>query len=179
MNLGFDFDKIFIDYPPFVPDKIIDKLYKKNSNGKLLYRIPSKPEQIFRLITHHHYFRPPIKKNISFVKKAALQNHHKYYLISSRFSFLKEPTEILIKRHNLNNTFHGIHFNFNNKQPHLFKNSIIKKLKINRFVDDDLALLKYLCAKNKKTLFFWYNKRQKKKLGKNLYAITNLNQILK
>ena len=52
MNIGFDFDKVFIDYPPFLPGKLFDKLYKKKDNGTLLFRIPEYPEQILRKALH-------------------------------------------------------------------------------------------------------------------------------
>lgn len=178
MNLGFDFDKIFIDYPPFIPDNLIDRLYKKKSNGALIYRIPSKTEQLFRLFTHHQFFRPPIFENINFVKQITKQNNHKYYLISSRFGFLQQATDTLVKKHELDKVFHAMHFNFTDKQPHVFKGEIIKKLHIHRYVDDDLPLLEYLSLKNKKTLFFWLNKKLDKKLTHNLLAIRNLNKII-
>lgn len=179
MNLGFDFDKIFIDYPPFIPSVLIDKLYKKKNSNKVTYRIPSKPEQLFRIATHHPYLRPIITENITFIKALRKKNHHKHYLISSRFGFLKNRTENLIKNHQLNLLFDELFFNFENKQPHIFKDKIIKKIRINRYVDDDLDLLEYLLEKNKQTLFFWLNKKHNGYLKKNLFAITKLSDMLK
>lgn len=179
MNIGFDLDKIFINNPPFIPSTIIEKLYRKKANGILLYRMPSRPEQLLRLFTHYPLFRPLIKKNIEFVKLLSAQNSHKYYLISSRFKFLQKRTEKLTKKLNFEKVFHGIHFNFTNKQPHLFKNEVIKNLKIDRYVDDDLPLLKFLAKENPKIRFFWFNNKKKEELGKNLHAITHLSEILK
>lgn len=179
MNLGFDFDKVFINTPPLIPDKLIDRLYKKKSNGMLLYRIPSKTEQVFRLFTHLSPFRPPIFQNIAFIKHIVKQNNHKYFLISSRFGFLKQTTDRLVKKHKLEKVFNAMHFNFENKQPHLFKNDMIKKLNIHRYVDDDLPLLEYLSLKNKKTMFFWLNKNIRKSLKNNLVAITHLKEMIK
>lgn len=178
MNIGFDLDKIFIDYPPFVPDWLIDKLYKKKANGELSYRIPSKAEQILRLISHYSLFRPPIKKNIEIIEKLYRKNNNKHYLISSRFSFLKNKTKALIKRHQLDELFDGLFFNFKNEQPHLFKNHVIKKLKICLYVDDDLQLLRYLSAKNSKVKFFWLSNKETKKLENNLFAIKDLSEML-
>jgi hypothetical protein len=36
MNIGFDFDKVFVDYPPIIPDYFFDRFYKKKANGTLL-----------------------------------------------------------------------------------------------------------------------------------------------
>lgn len=178
MNLGFDFDKIFIDYPPFAPSSLIDKLYKKKNTNVVIYRIPSKPEQIFRVMTHHPLLRPVIKENMLFIKNLRKKNRHKHYLISSRFSFLKKRTENLVKNQQLDTIFDGLFFNFNDEQPHIFKNRVIKKLTIHRYVDDDLDLLEYLLSKNANTKFFWLNNKHNGLLKKNLFAITKLSGIL-
>ena len=180
MNIGFDLDKIFIDYPPFVPDKLIDRLYKQGSDGVLLYRVPSKLEQVLRIVSHYPIFRLPLTENIKFVKDLTnkQKDNNKYYLISSRFGFLKNATEALIKRHGFNEIFDAMFFNFENKQPHLFKHEVITKLKIDRYVDDDISLLKFLNKKNKKTKFFWLNNNMEKIINDNLIAITHLSKML-
>ncbi len=178
MNFGFDFDKIFIDYPPLIPTSLIDRLYKRTSNNQLSYRIPSKPEQLLRLFTHYPLFRPLIKDNLKFITDISKQKQHKYYLISSRFSFLKNATEALIEKYGLHKLFNDMQFNFENKQPHMFKDEIIKKLKIDRYVDDDLPLLNFIAPRNKKVKFFWFNKNIHKSIKSNLAAITHLKQML-
>lgn len=177
MNIGFDLDKVLINYPPFIPATFIDKLYKKKDNGILLYRIPSKPEQALRLLTHFSPFRPPIKENLEFLKELAAKNTHKHYLISGRFGFLKDKTHQLIQKHNLDRVFEDMFFNFHDKQPHEFKDEIIKKYNIEKYVDDDRSLLEYLAEQNPHVLFFWLNSKIQKKLESNLIAITHLSQM--
>lgn len=177
MNIGFDLDRIFIGSPPLVPEKIIRWLHKGNSNNSLKYRIPRKFEQIIRIISHYPLFRQPIKGNIKFIEKLAAENHHTYYLISSRFGFLKEATNKLVQKYKLDKIFKSLHFNFTNEQPHLFKNGLIQKLKIDRYIDDDLTLLNFLADKNQQTKFFWLNKKISKILGKNLFAIKNISEM--
>jgi len=179
MNIGFDLDKIFIDYPPLIPDALINRLYKQKSNGVLLYRIPSKGEQILRIVSHYPLFRPPIISNIQFVKGLAKSKKHKYYLISSRFSFLKYQTESIVKEHNFDKIFDAMFFNFKDQQPHIFKDHVVKKMKITFYVDDDLPLLEYLADKNPKVKFFWLNKKEQKNLAKNLSVIKDLQEMFK
>jgi len=179
MNIGFDLDKIFINFPPFVPTKIINWLYKGKPNGSLKYRIPGKAEQIIRLFSHYPLFRPPITENINYVKNLALANINIYYLISSRFSFLEKRTSDLIKLYKLDKIFNAMYFNYSNNQPHQFKNGIIKKLNLDMYVDDDLQLLEYLTDKNPKTKFFWLNNKVSKPMGKNLFAIKNISEMFK
>lgn len=177
MNVGFDLDKIFINFPPLVPSKVIDWLYKGKSNGSLKYRIPGKAEQIIRIFSHYPLFRPPITQNLNYVKSLALANKNKYYLISSRFSFLERRTSAIIKRYRLDKIFNGMYFNYSNSQPHEFKDEIIKKLDLDMYADDDLQLLEYLINKNQKTKFFWLNEKVSRPLEKNLFAIKNISEM--
>src|SRR3989344_4014384 len=178
MNIGFDLDKIFVNFPPLIPSKIIDLLYKGKPHTKLKYRMPSRLEQIIRVFSHYPLFRPPIIKNMNYVKNLSLANKNKYYLISSRFSFLEKRTKDLIERYKLNKIFNAMYFNYENKQPHEFKNEIIQKLKLDMYVDDDFQLVEYLSQKNPKTKFFWLNKKIKKTLKENLFAIKNISEEL-
>lgn len=177
MNIGFDLDKVFINFPPLVPTKIIDWLYKGKPNGGLKYRIPGRVEQIIRIFTHHPLFRPPITKNMNYVKNLALVNKNKYYLISSRFGFLEKRTSDIIKRYKLDKIFNAMYFNYSNIQPHEFKSEVIKKLNLDMYVDDDLQLLEYLSNKNPKTKFFWLNNKTSKTLSKNLFGIKNISEM--
>jgi len=179
MNLGFDLDKVFLNYPPLIPDKVIDRLYKKKSNGVLLYRIPSRPEQILRQLIHIPFLRQSIKKNVAFLE-AIPRTEHKLYLISSRFSFLEKRTKQITSQRGFDKIFDGMYFNFENKQPHIFKDEVLKKLKIDRYVDDDFHLLKYVAKQNKNTKFFWLNSQKKSHLlTRNITAISDLNDMLK
>jgi len=177
MNIGFDLDKVFIDTPSFVPDRLIDRLYKKSGNGNLLYRIPGPVEQAFRKLTHFPFMRPPIKKNLLFLKNFPKKNN-KLYLISSRYKFLRPETAKIIKKYNFIKLFDELFFNFKDKQPHIFKDEVIKKLKLDLYIDDDLALLKYVAKNNPRTKFFWLNNNfQTIELPKNITSINNLSEI--
>jgi len=178
MKIGFDLDKIFIDYPPIIPDAMIDKLYKKKANGVLLYRIPSRPEQVIRQISHFPLFRPAIKTNIEFLRSLSKKNY-KLYLISSRFNFLERQTLIRMQQLGLDLLFEKMYFNFENKQPHLFKEEVLKKLKPDLYVDDDIHLLKYVAVKNKNTKFFWLHPEPTSvHLPRNITQLMHLPDIL-
>jgi hypothetical protein len=177
MNIGFDLDRVFINTPPFIPNVIIEKFYRKKANGVLLYRIPNRSEQILRSMIHHPLLRRPIKKNLEYLETIA-KDKHNLYLISSRFGFLKKRTNTLVKTYHLDKVFHDLYFNFQNEQPHIFKSAIIKEKKLDAFVDDDLPLLKYAAKLNPSTKFYWLNAKIKKQLGKNIFAITHLSDIV-
>ncbi len=184
MKIGFDLDRIFINTPPLVPGNIISKLYKKKDNGVLLYRIPSHSEQLFRKVTHHPFLRPPIEENLAILRTIS-KNDNRLYLISSRYKFLEDITTKLVKKHGLDGIFEKLYFNYENKQPHMFKNEVLKKLKLDMYIDDDLSLLQFVARDNPKTKFYWLETDEKdsalahhKTLEKNVFPITHLSTIL-
>jgi hypothetical protein len=144
MVIGFDLDKVFIDYPPLVPAFVIDWLYK-NHNHKLSYRIPTHPLEIFiRNLSHIDFLRPPIQANIAFLKSLHNTHQHSLHLISSRYNFLVPQTEKLLKKYGIYDCFTSINLNTQNEQAHLFKLRILRHLQADVFIDDDLQLLDYL-----------------------------------
>lgn len=189
MVLGFDFDKVFVDYPPFIPYSVIDFLYKgtsvfKRKNTKKVtihYRIPGEIEKKVRIISHFPAFRAPIKKNIAALKKISNLKAGQIYLVSSRFSFLKKRTDVVLDKYKLNNYFDGIYFNYKNKQPHIFKEETIRKLKIDTYVDDDLDLALYLSSKIPSLKIFWITEEKANNLNlpPNIIPINSLNSLIK
>ena len=181
--IGFDFDNVLLSYPPLVPKELIDYLYKRSfssenkKNFSLMYRFPGKLEQKIRIFSHSPIFRHLIKKNTETLSSISSKNYD-IYLISSRFSFLENRTEEVLKKYKLIKYFTKTFFNFENMQPHIFKDEVIKKLNIEMFVDDDLDLLNYLAPRNPNVEFFWIsNKKNKKALPKNISHIYDLKEF--
>jgi hypothetical protein len=85
-----------------------------------------------------------------------------------------------MKKQGFDKIFDGMYFNYQNKQPHEFKNEVLHKLHIDLYVDDDLSLLKHVAKKNKMTQFFWLNPQKgKHSLTANITAINDLTDMLK
>lgn len=189
MRIGFDFDKVFIDYPPLLPPQIIDFLYKggsyfKKTNTKNFspkYRYPGKIEQKLRIFSHYPFLRKPIQENVKALQKIAGSKRNNTYLISSRFSFLKKSTNNIMEKYKLNKYFKEIYFNFDDQQPHLFKEKIIKDLKIEKYVDDDLHLSLYLASKFPHLEIYWITDQFSAdiKLPKNVKPIRSLKELVK
>lgn len=176
-KLGFDLDGIFIGPPLFVPKSIIEYIYKK-SNKNLSYRIPGELESKIRVASHYHLLRPAIKKNIMSLVKISELPEISIFLVSSRFSFLKARTETWIKIQSMGKFFTKMYFNYENEQPHQFKDRIIKKEKIDKFVDDDLDLLMYLSKKNPDVQFYWVGwNKPPPILPENITRVKNLEEL--
>ncbi len=188
-KIGFDFDKVFVSYPPIIPDKLIDFLYKgkialDSKKGpdklKLKYRIPGIIEKQIRIISHNYIFRPPLTNNIKALRLIKKNSNHKLYLISSRFGFLKNKTNHWLDKNKLKKEFHEIHFNFKNSQPHIFKEKIIRSKKISHFIDDDLDLLVYLSDRNRSLKLFWLTNSKNanyKNLPTNITIIKSIKEL--
>ncbi len=178
MNVGFDLDGIFIDRPPFIPRGILEWLYRGPQNHEPRYRFPTtKVEQYIRKFSHHSFFRPKIYQNVEFLKHFSKDKKNSIFLISSRYQFLERETLKILRKYYLDNYFIKIYLNTKNEQPHLFKERVINKLKINMFVDDDLELLNYLKKCYPKIKLFWYNSDNTDKSLNGIIHINKLNEI--
>lgn len=148
IKIAFDLDGVIIDKPPLIPKKLIERLFRGGNHNGLHYRYPrSKLEQRIRKISHYYLFRPPIGKNIKFIKSLASENKYDLYIISGRFSFLKKETNIWLEKRKIKDLFRKIYINLDDEQPHLFKEQVLRELKPNVFIDDDWLLADYLAEK--------------------------------
>jgi uncharacterized HAD superfamily protein len=148
IKIAFDLDGVIVDKPPLIPKKLLERLFRGKSNHKLHYRFPNSViEQKIRKLSHYYLFRPPIKKNIEFIRKLAENNKYELFIISARYSFLEKETKIWLNKRKLDNIFKGVYLNLFNKQPHLFKEEVLKNLKPEIFIDDDYLLADYLVEK--------------------------------
>ncbi|OGH12974.1 MAG: hypothetical protein A2776_03000 [Candidatus Levybacteria bacterium RIFCSPHIGHO2_01_FULL_40_10] len=177
-RIAFDFDGVFVDHPPFIPKGVIESLYKKKQDH-LSYRMPGKLEQKIREISHSPFLRLPINDHLEALKKISAGGGKVLYLISSRFSFLKQKTDEWDKRNKISQYFKKVYFNFGDEQPHLYKERILRSEKIDKFIDDDLDLLLYLAGRNPKVKFYWLTRDVKQKnLPQNIYKIKTLEELI-
>lgn len=173
LKIAFDLDGVFINHPPLVPKSVIERLYKRKGNG-LSYRFPGKLEQKIRILSHMPILRPPIRNNLNSLRKANMNN---LFLVSSRFFFLKERTFEWNKKNNIFSCFKKVYFNDEDKQPHLFKDEVIKNERIEKFIDDDLDLLLYLSGKNPTVEFYWVGPSETETLTPNITEIRDLKEF--
>jgi uncharacterized HAD superfamily protein len=145
IRIGFDLDGVIIGKPPFIPQFLLEALVREHKNRHLSYRFPdSNLERMVRVASHYPLLRPPIRKNIKIIKELNKSNNYSLYVVSSRYSFLEDRTKQWFRFYRLRKFFKEIHTNLKDEQPHLYKEKMIKKLKLNVFIDDDLPLLGYL-----------------------------------
>lgn len=179
MNFGFDLDRVLVDYPPLVPPNLINWLYRDHKKDGLHYRYPkNKLEISFRLLTHHHFFRPQMAKSIEFL--ISFHKNHpkdKFFLITGRYAFLEKQTHRILERYDLKKYFHEVHINLSDEEPHIFKEKVIKKYKIDTMVDDNLDLLFHLKKSCPKLSCFWFNPEKIPSKYTGIISISNLSEM--
>lgn len=179
IKIAFDLDGIIIDKPPLIPKKLLERLFKGKGNGKLHYRFPhSKLEQKIRKLSHFYLFRPPIRKNIEFIKKLANDNNYELFVVSGRYSFIKDETKVWFEKRGLENVFKNIFLNSSDKQPHLFKEEKLREIDADIFVDDDCLIITYLLDKIKGLKIFCYSQDNADFSDKGVNFVKNLNEII-
>ena len=178
IRIGFDLDGVFVDKPPFVPKNLLEWLVRSHQTKRLAYRYPTlKPERWLRKFSHHPFFRPPIKKNLELVKRLGRKGKYRLYIISGRYSFLENRTWQWLKRYKIKKLFAGVFINLENKQPHLFKEKMIRDLGIKLFIDDDLPLAEHLANSNLRVKIFCFDKKSKKESSSSVALVESLEEI--
>lgn len=148
VRIAFDLDGVIVDKPPLIPKSVLEWFFRGGKREPLRFRFPRwRLEQLIRRSSHLPPFRPLIKENVDFIKTLAVRPEYEVYLISSRYSFLAPLTENLLEKNQIKNIFKATHLNLQNKPPHLFKEEMLRKIKADIFVDDDLEVLDYLREK--------------------------------
>lgn len=155
--IAIDLDGIFVGKPPIISANLINSLYRKTKEKKLVYKSPnSRFQKTIRQLSHLRYFRPVIKKNMDWLVKNLKEDKFQIVILSGRYSFLEKLTQNLLERNGLPVDKSFLKINLDNKQPHIFKECIIKKMKVKYLIDDDIYMLKYLSKKLPETVFIWY-----------------------
>ncbi len=148
INIGIDLDGVIINKPPIIPKRLIEWLVKSHTNHNKKYRFPkTELERQARIASHHYKLRPPLLKNLKVIK--GLEKDFQIYFISSRYRFLNHQTKQWFKNYYPTFDYKKVNINLENEQPHLFKEKMIKKLKINYFLEDDPRTINHL--RNKTT----------------------------
>jgi len=167
IRVGVDLDGVVVNKPVFIPKSLIEWLFRAHHNHGRKYRIPkSKLEIAVRKLSHHWLIRPPIKANITIIKKLSKAKNIKIYLISGRYQFLKNQTAAWLKVNGLSQLFPTPYINLNDLQPHIFKEQMAKKLKLDYFFDDDPIIINHFKQTNPKIKAYLTNHKNNLQLKK-------------
>ncbi|MBL7078459.1 hypothetical protein ISS42_02280 [Candidatus Shapirobacteria bacterium] len=145
IRIGVDLDGVVVNKPPIVPKKLIEWLIRSHTNHEKKYRFPkTNLERWIRIQSHHYKLRPPLSKNLQAIKNLEKLKSFEVFFISSRYRFLANQTRQWFKNYFPQFDYKKVFINLENQQPHLFKEEMIRKLKIDYFLEDDQRTISYL-----------------------------------
>lgn len=157
IRLGLDFDGV-LAYNPFRVVRSPIAYVKRNILGikKLSFFYPkSKWQQLFWILLHESSVFPA--KGTHLLRKLVAENHVEAHLITARYSFLDDHLLHWLRKYKLETLFASVNLNKNDLQPHLFKEQMVKKYKLDIFIEDNLDIVLHL-RKKKRTHVYWiYN----------------------
>lgn len=158
LKVGFDLDGVILYNPIRIFRPVASFLkpffFGKKINSKKSFYFPhSRIEKILWRILHKTSFTPA--KGIELIKNLSKNNKIEAYIITGRYSFLEKDFNKWLKTIKAKTFVKKSIFNIENKQPHVFKEEMIKKLGLDIFVEDNWGIVKYLRKKPLKTKILW------------------------
>lgn len=155
LKVGFDLDGVLLYNPARIARPIIvflKKIFLKKEVNKFHYP-QTKIQKLIWLMFHKVVFGPALGYNE--LKKLTKSKKIKAYIITGRNESLKDDFNQWMIKLEANKYFSGSYFNDKNEQPYLFKEKMIKKLKLDIYIEDNWDIVSYL---NQKSKIFWiYN----------------------
>lgn len=156
IKIGFDMDGVIL----FNPSRIFRGLISKSKKAHLIPRQelefyhPNSPlEDLLWLLIHKSSFK--LAAGFKQLEKLASDNRLELYVVSARFACLSSDTKRWLKVINRNKIFKKLYFNDQDEQPHLFKERMVKELKLDYFVEDNWDVVSYLAKNQKRTQIWW------------------------
>lgn len=162
LRVGFDLDGVILYNPArvFRPAiYILKKVFLKKRLGFFYYPRSKIEKSLWWLFHKSSIF---IASGFDEIIKLARKGKIQAYIITGRYSFLKKDLDQWLEKMNINSHFKGVFYNKKDEQPHVFKEKIIKKLKLDIFVEDNFDITNYLAKKTPAKVLWIYNIFDKK-----------------
>ncbi len=161
LKVGFDLDGVLLYNPARLFRPIIALIKRKKiiiNRNHLEFYVP-KPglgQFFWELLHKSSMWLAPGFNEIEELKKA---KKIEAYLITGRFGHLQENYEMWRKKMNADSLFMKSFMNSSDEQPHLFKERLIRELKLDYFIEDNWDIVQYLASR-------FNQSRQEKKVVK-------------
>lgn len=158
IKIGFDLDGVIL----YNPSRFFRSLISRSKKAHLFprkelefYHPSSNLENLLWILVHKSSFK--LAGGFSDLEKLVLDPDNKLevYIVSARFSCLKNDAAKWQKVFNRKNIFKAVYFNDHDEQPHFFKKRMIEELKLDYFVEDNWDVASYLANNQKKVQIWW------------------------
>ncbi len=146
IKVGFDLDGVLLYNPARIVRPLVSLLKKKKvliERKELEFYVPKTSwEQWFWELFHKSsiFLSPGFAELVQLQKKGVIEP----YLITGRFGHLQGDCLKWLKKMNAKKIFVGCFINKNDEQPHLFKEKMVKKLKLDYFIEDNWDIVRHL-----------------------------------
>ncbi|MFA9289285.1 MAG: hypothetical protein ACEQSA_05405 [Weeksellaceae bacterium] len=154
LKVGFDLDGVLLYNPARIARPIIAQskkfLFKKDTTK---FHFPKKPWEQWAW-KWLHLSSISIADGFEDVKEMIDNKQIEAYIITARYSFLREDFEQWKLKLNTKQYFKECYNNENDEQPHIYKANLVKKLGLDVFVEDNWDIVQHM-AKTTKTKVYW------------------------
>lgn len=163
IRIGVDFDGVLAYNPARVARALVAWFKEKILGIKQIgFFVPKTGWQKFIWSLAHETSVFPAK-GAGLLKKMAKNSTYEFHLITARYSFLDGQLNNWLARWGFKGIFKTVNLNQQDQQPHLYKQAVIRRLKLDYYIEDNWDITDYL-AKNSKTKILWiYNILDKNK----------------
>lgn len=157
LKVGFDLDGVLLYNPARIVRPIISLLKKKNiciERKEMEFYVPQPGmgQLMWELLHKSSCFLAPGFEQIKQLKE---EGSIKPYLITARFGHLQADYEKWKKKMKADELFEACYMNDEDEQPHLFKERLIKELKLDVFIEDNWDIVRYLANSVKRSRVIW------------------------
>lgn len=148
LKVGFDLDGVILYNPIRTLRPFAKKILKPvktalfHQKREAFYQPKSSFEKFLWRIIHLTSFK--INKGYGDLINLAKDKNIKFYLITGRYGFLKSDYEAWLKKIRATEVFEECYINNQSVQPNIFKEKMIKKLKLDVYVEDNWDIIEKL-----------------------------------
>jgi hypothetical protein len=157
LKVGFDLDGVLL----YNPARIIRPILKTTKElllkqKKPTFYVPQTPSEEFlwKLVHKSSMFISP---GIEEIEDLVLTGEIQATIVTARFECLKGDYDKWVVKLNRNQIFKNSFYNHRNEQPHIFKERMLRKLKLDVYVEDNWDIVSYLHQSSLKTRIMWVN----------------------
>ena len=150
LRVAFDLDGVLLNNPTRSGRGLISFGKKAHllSRRELEFYHPHTPltEGLWRVL-HWTSFR--VDRAFPQLVKLVKEQRIEAYIVSGRFACLNTNTQHWLKKMQAQQVFKSVYINDQDQQPHLFKEKMIKQLKVDYFVEDNWDIARHLASQLK------------------------------
>lgn len=184
LKVGFDLDGVIL-YNPLRIFRCLAKKFLKPLKASLLHQDKSSfylpktnLEKFLWKIIHWSSFK--INGGYDDIKRLSKNKKIKLYLITGRYGFLEADYKKWLDKIEAKKVFVKCHLNKNNLQPNQFKENLIKKLKLDAYVEDNFDIIEKL-NHHTKAKIIWLSNLADKNISYDLkfFSLKEIGRFLK